>query len=130
MSTKTKQIQKILIVDDAAFIREVLAQILRKNGYEIAGEAANGLEAIQLAQQTNPDLIIMDIVMPEKSGIQATVEILQSSPNTPIVACSTEGSETMVMKAMEAGCCDFITKPFNVDNIVKTVKSILESKTV
>lgn len=125
MKSNVKQAQKVLIVDDAAFIREVLAQILRKNGYEVAGEATNGAEAVQLAQQTNPDLIIMDIVMPEKSGIQATLEILQRSPNTPIVACSTEGSETMVMKAMEAGCCDFITKPFNVDSIVKTIKSAL-----
>ncbi len=120
--------QRVLIVDDAAFIREVLTQILLKNGFEIAGEATNGQEAVELAQQTRPDLIIMDIVMPEKSGIQATQEILETSPRVPIIACSTEGSETMVMKAMAAGCVDFVVKPFKVDDFVKTIRSVLDKQ--
>lgn len=114
---------KVLIVDDAAFIREVLSQLLVKQGFEVIGEAVNGVEAINMAREHKPDIIIMDIVMPEKSGIQATQEILSELPETKIVACSTEGSEAMVTKALEAGCCDFIVKPFKIENVVKALKS-------
>ncbi len=114
---------KVLIVDDAAFIREVLAQLLSKHGFEVAGEAVNGAEAIEMARSIQPDIIVMDIVMPEKSGIQATQEILAEFPQIKIVACSTEGSEAMVTKALEAGCCDFIVKPFKIENVVSTLKS-------
>lgn len=113
-----------MIVDDAAFVREVLTQILVKHDYEVVGEAQDGEEAVQKAQLLNPDLIIMDIVMPKKSGIQAALEILVNKPTQKILACSTEGSETMVVKALEAGCVDFIVKPFKIEELIKTIKSV------
>lgn len=120
--------QKILIVDDAAFVREVLTQILQKHGFEVIGEAQNGAEAVEMASSKKPDLILMDIVMPVKSGIQAAEEILKASPNLPIIACSTEGGEAMVSKAIGAGCVDFVVKPFQIDNLISTIKAVLKKK--
>ncbi len=119
---------RILVVDDAAFIREVLSQIAKKAGFEVVGEAEDGEEAVRLASELMPDLIIMDIVMPKKSGIQAAKEIHEKHPAIKIVACSTEGQETMVVKALEAGCCDFMTKPFQVANVIETLKNSLRVK--
>ncbi|MES2768535.1 MAG: response regulator [Bdellovibrionota bacterium] len=117
--------QKVLIVDDAAFVREVLTQILQKHGFEVIGEAQNGTEAVEMAASLKPDLILMDIVMPVKSGIQATEEILKTNPKMPIIACSTEGSEAMISRAIGAGCVDFVVKPFQIDNLIATIKSAL-----
>lgn len=108
-----------MVVDDAAFIRELLIQIAKKTSVEIVGEASDGEEAVTMALDKKPDLIVMDLVMPRKSGIQATKEILEKLPKTKIVACSTEGQETMVLKAMEAGCVNCITKPFQIQDVLK-----------
>jgi two-component system chemotaxis response regulator CheY len=118
---------KILISDDAAFIREILAQLLTEAGYEIIGEAGNGAEAIQLALTLQPDLIIMDIIMPKVSGIEATKEILKSFPEARILAISTEGNETLVMRALDAGCLDFVTKPFIARDLLSRVQKLLEN---
>lgn len=118
--------QKVLIVDDAAFVREVLTQILVKHGFEVVGEAQNGTEAVEMAFSKNPDLILMDIVMPIKSGIQAAEEILKVNSKMPIIACSTEGSEAMVSKAIGAGCVDFVVKPFQIDSLIQTIKKVLD----
>lgn len=118
-------LHRVLIVDDAAFVREVLTQILQKHGFEVCGEAQNGTEAVEMALSKKPDLILMDIVMPIKSGIQATEEILKSK-KIPIIACSTEGSEAMVTKAIDAGCVDFVVKPFQIENLIATIKKVLE----
>ena len=112
---------RILVADDAAFIREVLNQIIAKAGFELVGEATDGVEAVDLALKEKPDVIIMDIVMPNKSGIQATSEILEKLPNTKIIACTTEGQESMVFKALEAGCCDYVTKPFKVQQMIQVI---------
>lgn len=117
---------RVLVVDDAAFVREVLIQILQKHGLEVCGEAQNGSEAVEQAAAKNPDLILMDIVMPVKSGIQAAVEILQANPKSKIIACSTEGSESMVARAIDAGCIDFVVKPFQIDQLIATIKKVLE----
>ncbi len=122
--------QKVLIVDDAAFVREVLTQILQKHGFEVVGEAQNGTEAVEMAASLKPDLILMDIVMPVKSGIQATEEILKLNPKMPIIACSTEGSEAMISRAIGAGCVDFVVKPFQIDNLIATIKSALKKDQV
>src|SRR5687768_606571 len=116
---------RILIVDDAAFVREVLTQILSKHKFEVVGEAQDGEEAVQKTLELKPDLVIMDIVMPRKSGIQASIEILAVNPQQKILACSTEGSETMVVKALEAGCVDFIVKPFKIENLITTINNVL-----
>ena len=120
--------QKVLIVDDAAFVREVLTQILEKHGFEVVGEAQNGTEAVEMAISLKPDLILMDIVMPVKSGIQAAEEILKINPKMPIIACSTEGSEAMISRAIGAGCVDFVVKPFQIDNLIATLKSVLKKE--
>lgn len=117
---------RIIIADDAAFVREVLIQISKKAGFEVVGEASDGEEAVRKTLELKPDLVIMDIVMPVKSGIQATKEILEKLPKVKIVACSTEGQESMVVKALEAGCCDFMTKPFQVANVIETLKNSLK----
>lgn len=121
-------LQRVLIVDDAAFVREVLTQILQKHGFEVCGEAQNGMEAVEMATSKNPDLILMDIVMPVKSGIQATEEILKTNPAMPIIACSTEGGEVMVARAIGAGCVDFVVKPFQIENLIATIKKVLSKK--
>jgi two-component system chemotaxis response regulator CheY len=120
---------KVFIADDAAFVREVLSQILSKHGFEVVGEAQNGIEAVEMILKNRPDLVIMDIVMPVKSGIQATEEILKVDPTIPIIACSTEGSEAMVTRAIASGCVDFVEKPFQIDKLIATIKSVLDKVT-
>jgi len=117
---------KLVIVDDAPFMREVVRQIVIKAGIELVGEASNGVEAIKLVKSKKPDVILMDIVMPKMNGIEATKEILEEFPNTKIIACSTESQEDMVVKAIDSGCCNFVAKPFKskelVDAIINSVK--------
>lgn len=120
--------KKVLIVDDAAFVREVLTQILSRHGFVVAAEAQNGEEATKIALENDFDVILMDIVMPIKSGIQATQEILKVKPTSLIIACSTEGSESMVVKALDAGCVDFVEKPFKIENLIHTIKTSLEKR--
>jgi two-component system chemotaxis response regulator CheY len=115
----------VVIVDDAAFVREVLHHLLKKNGFDILGEAVNGEEAVRVVRETSPDIVIMDIVMPKMSGIEATKRILSANPSQKVVACSTENSEGMVSQAIEAGCVDFITKPFEGKAVVELLKSII-----
>ncbi|MCB0393536.1 MAG: response regulator [Bdellovibrionales bacterium] len=115
---------KVVIVDDAAFVREVLSHLLKRNGFEVVGEACDGEEAVEIVLDRNPDLVIMDIVMPKLSGIEATKRILEKNPNQKIIACSTENSEGMVGKAIEAGCVDFISKPFEGKGVIEILTSI------
>ena len=112
---------KLMVVDDAPFILEIIRHTLKNTSYEIIGEATNGNEAIELAQNIRPDIILMDIIMPHKSGIDATKEILKQLPNTKIIAFSTADQESMVMLALEAGCCDYIVKPFKAEQLLKTL---------
>jgi two-component system, chemotaxis family, chemotaxis protein CheY len=114
---------KVLVVDDAPFIREVVRQILTAAGFEIVGEAEDGEAAVTLAHSTQPDLILMDLVMPKLSGIEATKEILKKNPNQKIIACSTLDQDTMVMRAIDAGCIHYITKPFKKEELVEVLRS-------
>lgn len=122
--------KKILIVDDAPFVREVLQNLLTKQGYEVIGEAANGAEAIQLASALRPDLILMDIIMPETSGIEAARSIQQTHPEIPIVAMSTEESAHIVAQAIEAGCVDYVVKPFRKDDLFTTIEKVFLGNTM
>lgn len=116
---------KILIVDDAAFMRMMLRDTLKKNGYENLIEAADGEIAVQTFKTESPDLVIMDITMPNKNGLEALKEIKAINPDARIVMCSAMGQESMVVEAIKSGAKDFIVKPFKADRVLKTVESIL-----
>lgn len=117
---------KLVIVDDAPFIREVMVNIFRTTDIEVIGEAEDGAEAVAIVLEKAPDVVLMDIVMPKKSGIEATREILEKRPQTRIIACSTIDQEQMMLKALEAGCCSYVVKPFNAEALEKAVRTALE----
>lgn len=116
---------KILIVDDAAFMRMMIRDTLKKNGYENLLEASDGEIAVQLFKTEKPDLVIMDITMPNKNGLEALKEIREIDTNARIVMCSAMGQESMVVEAIRSGAKDFIVKPFKADRVLKTVQGIL-----
>ncbi len=116
---------RILIVDDAAFMRMMIRDVLTKNGYEVLGEAENGQKAIEKYKELSPDLVIMDITMPEVDGIQAVKEIKQIDPNAKVVMCSAMGQQAMVIESIQAGAKDFIVKPFQADRVLEAVKKVL-----
>jgi len=117
--------KRILLVDDAAFMRMMIKNILIKNDYEVAGEAQDGLEAISKYSELKPDLVIMDITMPNMDGITALKELKKQYPESKIVMCSAMGQEHYVVEAIKIGASDFIVKPFNADRIVMTINQIL-----
>ena len=116
---------RVLIVDDAAFMRNMIREILTKNGFEVVGEASNGNEAIRLFEELKPDLVTMDIVMPMKSGIEATRELASRHPGVNIVICSALGQETLVMEAMDVGAKDFIVKPFKEEQVLAICRRVM-----
>ncbi len=120
-----KMAQKILIVDDAAFMRMMIKDILSKNGYEIVGEAADGMQAIEKFKETQPDLVTMDITMPEMDGITALKEIKKINPNAKVIMCSAMGQQAMVIDAIQAGAKDFIVKPFQADRVLEAISKTL-----
>ena len=115
-----------LIVDDAAFMRMILKDILTKNGFEVCGEASNGNEAIQKYKELNPDLTTLDITMPEMDGITTLKEIKKVDKNAKVMMCSAMGQEAMVLDSIKAGALDFIVKPFNANRILEAVNKILK----
>ncbi|MBN2796993.1 MAG: response regulator [Clostridia bacterium] len=115
----------ILVVDDAAFMRMMIKDVLTKNGYEILGEAENGQKAIEKFKELHPDLVIMDITMPEVDGIQAVKEIKKIDSNAKIIMCSAMGQQAMVIESIQAGARDFIVKPFQADRVVEAVKKVI-----
>lgn len=116
---------KIMMVDDAAFMRMMIKDTLTKNGYEDLLEAANGKEAVDKYKEHKPDLVIMDITMPEMDGLEALAAIKGEFPDAVIVMCSAMGQENMVLEALKLGAKDFIVKPFKADRILKTVQTML-----
>ncbi len=116
---------RVLIVDDAAFMRMMIRDVLSKNGYEILGEAENGQKAIEKYRELKPDLVIMDITMPEVDGIQAVKEIMKISNDAKIVMCSAMGQQAMVIEAIQAGARDFIVKPFQADRVIEAVRKVI-----
>ncbi|MBE3588283.1 MAG: response regulator [Thermoanaerobacteraceae bacterium] len=117
--------KKILVVDDAAFMRMMIKNIVTKNGYEVAGEAENGKEAVKMYAELKPDLVTMDITMPEMDGIDAVKAIRAMDPNANIIMCSAMGQQAMVMDAIQAGAKDFIVKPFQQDRILQAIERVL-----
>ncbi|MFH1811996.1 MAG: response regulator [Pseudomonadota bacterium] len=119
--------KRVLIVDDAVFMRNMIKDIFAGGDFEIVGEAANGIEAVERYRDLKPDLTTMDIVMPFKSGIEATKEILAADPQACVVMCSALGQESLVMEAIEAGAKDFIVKPFKSEDVLNVVHKVLGS---
>lgn len=115
---------KILITDDAAFMRMMLKDILVQGGHEVVGEAANGAEAVDLYNQLKPDLVTMDITMPQMDGITALKKIRETTPGAKIVMCSAMGQQAMVIEAIQAGAQDFIVKPFQAQRVLEAIKKL------
>ncbi len=116
---------KILVVDDAAFMRMMIKDTLSKLGYDDVQEAADGAIAVEKFQQVNPDLVMLDVTMPNLDGIGALKAIKQLKPDAKVVMCSAMGQESMVVEAIKLGALDFIVKPFTPDRIEKTMKAVL-----
>lgn len=116
---------RVLIVDDAAFMRMMIKDILVKNGFEVVGEAPNGLKAVELYKKEKPDVVTMDITMPDMDGIQAVKAIKEFDPTARVIMCSAMGQQSMVMDAIRAGARDFIVKPFQADRVLEAVRKAL-----
>ena len=116
---------RILIVDDAAFMRMMIKDVITKNGFEVAGEAVNGMDAVDKYKETKPDLVLMDITMPEMDGLQALKKIREDDGDAKIIMCSAMGQQAMVIEAIQSGAKDFIVKPFQPDRILEAVKKVL-----
>lgn len=114
--------KRILLVDDAAFMRMMLKDILTKNGYEVVGEAENGNKAIEKSGELKPDLVTMDITMPEMDGLAALKAIKAADANAKVVMCSAMGQQAMVIESIQAGAKDFIVKPFQPDRVIEAIK--------
>ncbi len=113
---------RILVVDDAAFMRMMIKEILTKNGYVVVGEASDGAQAVERYKELKPDLVTMDITMPEMDGIQALKEIRKIDGTAKIIMCSAMGQQAMVIDAIQAGARDFIVKPFQADRVIEAIR--------
>lgn len=116
----------IMIVDDAAFMRMMLKDILTKNGFTVVGEAENGAVAVEKYLELKPNLTIMDITMPEMDGLQAVKEIRKQDSKARIIMCSAMGQQSMVIEAIQSGAKDFVVKPFQADRVVEAVTKALK----
>jgi len=117
--------KNILICDDAAFMRMMIKDILTKNGYNVAGEAENGAKAVEKYAEVKPDLVLMDITMPEMDGIQALKKIKEADSSALVIMCSAMGQQAMVIESIQAGAKDFIVKPFQADRVIEAVKKVV-----
>ena len=117
--------KNILICDDAAFMRMMIKDILSKNGYNVVGEAENGAIAVEKYSELKPDLVLMDITMPEMDGIQALKKIRANDGNACVIMCSAMGQQAMVIESIQAGAKDFIVKPFQADRVIEAVKKVV-----
>ncbi len=116
---------KVLIADDAIFMRTMIKDILTKSGYSVCGEAATGIEAVEQYKKLKPDLVTMDIVMPELGGIEAVREIIKFDSNAKILMCSAMGQQSLVIEAIQAGAKDFVVKPFQPSRVLEAVERVL-----
>ena len=117
--------KNILICDDAAFMRMMIKDILTKNGYNVAGEAENGAKAVEKYAELKPDLVLMDITMPEMDGIEALKKIKASDPSAAVIMCSAMGQQAMVIESIQSGAKDFIVKPFQADRVIEAVQKVV-----
>ena len=115
----------ILICDDAAYMRMMIKDILTKNGYTVAGEAEKGAKAVEKYTELKPDLVLMDITMPEMDGIQALKKIRELDPKASVIMCSAMGQQAMVIESIQSGAKDFIVKPFQADRVLEAVRKVV-----
>lgn len=115
----------VLIVDDAIFMRTMIGDILKAAGFEVAGEASTGAEAVEKYKELEPDLVTMDIVMPDMGGIDAVREIIKFDPDAKILMCSAMGQQGLVVEAIQAGARDFVVKPFQPSRVLEAVQRLL-----
>ncbi|WP_178022954.1 response regulator [uncultured Paenibacillus sp.] len=116
---------RVMVVDDAAFMRMVLKQMLQEDGHEVVAEAKDGLEAVRYYDTWTPDLVTMDITMPEMDGISAVQAIKGMDPAAKIIMCSAMGQQKMVVQAIQAGALDFVVKPFQKERVTEAVQKVL-----
>ena len=116
---------RVLITDDATFMRMMLKDILTKNGHEVVGEAVNGIDMLKKYSELNPDLVTLDITMPEMSGLDALVELKKIDPNAKVVMCSAMGQQVMVIEAIQNGARDFIVKPFQAERVLEAISKVV-----
>jgi two-component system chemotaxis response regulator CheY len=116
---------KVKIVDDAAFMRMVIKDILKKNGHEVVAECVDGLDAVQKYPQFKPDLVFMDIVMPNMEGTDALKKIMQMDPSARVVMCSSIGQQSVVTDALKSGALDFIVKPFDAAKVLEVIGKVM-----
>jgi two-component system chemotaxis response regulator CheY len=115
----------VLVCDDAIFMRTMIADILSQAGFEVVGEAESGVQAVDKYRQLQPDLVTMDIVMPDMGGIEAVREICKTHPDAKILMCSAMGQQALVVEAIQAGAKDFIVKPFQPSRVLEAVQRVL-----
>jgi two-component system chemotaxis response regulator CheY len=115
---------RVLIVDDAAFMRMMIKDILEKNGYDVVAEANNGIKAVEMYKKERPDIVTMDITMPDMDGIEAVKAIREFDPSAKIIMCSAMGQQSMVMDAIRAGAKDFVVKPFQPDRVLEALSKL------
>lgn len=118
---------KVLIIDDAKFMRKTLSMLFEKNNFTVVGMAENGKEGVELYKETSPDLVTLDITMPVMGGLEALEQIIQYDPNANVIMCSAMGQQKLVVEAIELGAKDFIVKPFDEKRVMETVHNILRS---
>ena len=117
---------RVLVADDASFMRQMIREIVEAEGHEVVGEASDGDEAVEEWKRLQPDVVTMDIVMPRRSGIDAVRAIVAADATARVVMCSALGQETLVTEALQAGARDFIVKPFKPDAVLATLRRVLE----
>ncbi len=116
--------KRILIVDDASFMRKILRNLLEEHNYEVIAEASNGEEALRQYEIHRPDLVMMDITMPVMDGLEATERILELDSSAKIIVCSAMGQKQMILKVITAGAKDFIVKPFQADRVIVAIDNV------
>lgn len=116
---------KVLVVDDAAFMRMTIKKMIEPDGYTIVGEAGNGVEAVQKYMELQPDVVLLDITMPEMNGVDALKRIKEFDPKAKVIICSAMGQQAMVAQAVQSGAKDFIVKPFERDRLIAALKRVL-----
>ena len=117
--------QTVLICDDAIFMRTMIGDILKQAGFEVVGEAETGVEAVERYRELKPNLVTMDIVMPDMGGIDAVREIVKEDPGARILMCSAMGQQALVIEAIQAGARDFVVKPFQPSRVLEAVQRVL-----